>query len=313
MLMAEGKAPLKFLQALSLQMGNKSNEQSLETEEEDAGQNAENKTADKKMQELYSSCQAAVLVLLNERNILAMDLLYYFLKPFRQNYTNLQNVLRAGPVKVQEWYTKIALGQQFQVTQQLWGMTSNAEALSDCGFILEVRDACIDEALPGDPIALEQDHLSKQINHLVFHLVAEFCKDACTHTWHPLALAAGLRADREEDQQLILQRLGQIWTAWLKAKTLAYPSIRALVARSPLSGQLENDLLSELATVDFQIITGIALQLCDAMFLSLGSSVACELGFQAWEGAERRGSYLIFLICFILLILAPFSLYVIGR
>ena len=271
-------------------MGTQPKEPSQAAAEEEAEQDTDNKTADKKLQELYSSCQAAVLVLLNERNMLAMDLLYYFLKPFRQNYTKLQKVLRAGPVKVQEWYAKVALGQQFLIMQQLWGMTGEVDALLDCGFILEVCDTCIDESLPDDPVALEQDHLAKQVNNLVFHLVAEFCKDACTHTWHPLALAAGFRASKEEDQQLVLGRLSQIYKAWSIAKVATSPTIRALVARSPLQGRLENDLLSDLAAVNFEIVTPAALQLCDAIFLSLGSSLACELGFRVWEGTERRGS-----------------------
>jgi hypothetical protein len=303
LLLAEGKAPAKFLEAVSLNLSPAfvkqvastpdDVDQDVEVQEAEVGathtEKEHNVKEGVKASQLYSSCQAALLALLNERNILAMSLFHHVLKPFRNNHTLMQEALRGGPVKVQNWYINLALGQQFKVMSEIWGVSSDMAALVDIGLLLEVTDASIDLSLPDDPCVLEQDNLAKELDHLCCSLVMEFCKDACASLHLPISLAAALRSPHAQDVDHILKNLSEIWSAWNTAKLQTGPTIRALVARSPLQGVLEQDLLAELAQVDFQICTDKALQISDAIFLSLGSSLACELGFQVWEGGERRG------------------------
>jgi hypothetical protein len=170
-------------------------------------------------------------------------------------------------------------------------MKRNTNVLLDCGFIMEVDSSLVETALIDDPLVLEQDALAKQVDNLALHLAIEQCRDAATHQFDPLTASAALRSTSNQEEQEILQRLGKIWQAWQKVLSLATPTFRTMIKKSHLNCELEQELLRDLASVDFQVTTASAAQLSDCLFQSLGSSLACELGFRVWEGTERRGFF----------------------
>lgn len=300
MLMVEKKAPPHFLLAISLQL---SPEQLAHMEpganqaEAPRAEHPQKASEEKKERQMYSNCQAAVLALTREKNLLAMDLIYWFILPFRNAHTELTQALHQGPGAVRKWYTKTALGSHFHTLQGVLRTKGKTEALHDLGFILEAHFQAEEECLPEDPLVLEQDALAKQADRLILHLLSEHSREGATHSFHPIFAAAGLFSTVQSEVNSRLQHLSKIYSAWQAALKYPSPSLQKLLARSPLACILEQEILMGLATANFQEIPGVILGTLDHLFSSLGSSLICELGFQQWEGRERRG-FVLEIICY---------------
>ena len=299
MLLVEKKVTPNFLTALSMQLspdhfakleasaGESAKEGSKDLP---AAQADMKKTSDeKKEKQMYSNCQASVLALFREKNVLAMDLIHWFVLPFRSAFSDLTLALRQGHRAVRTWYIKTALGQHFVTLREVLHTKSDVNALADLGFILESTCRSDEDALPDDPCVLEQDGLAKETDKLVLQLLSEHTKEAGTHRFHPISAAAGLLSSSPSDVASVLERLACLHEAWQEAQKHSSPSLQKLLLRSPLACMLEQELLERLASVKFREVPVDIQDMLDHIFGSLGSSLVSELGFQVWEGDERRG------------------------
>jgi hypothetical protein len=298
MLFVEKQVSPNFLLALSLQLAPEQFKKLPAPEQAEGDGNAEEKKETEKQSEMsqkrkerqmYSNCQAAVLALTREKNILAMDLIYWFVRPFRAAHTDLVTTLHKGPAAVKDWYKRAALGSHYTTLSEVLANKKNQQALLELGFVLEVGHSIHEDILPEDPLALEQDWLAEQVDALVLHLLSEHSREAATHLFSPLAAAAGLLSESSADRSVVLIALQKTYAAWQETSKRPKPSLQNILARSPLSCVLEQEMLHHMATENFRSTPACVVEMLDHVFGSLGSSLVCELGFQQWEGHERRG------------------------
>ena len=243
-----------------------------------------------KMKEMWSSCQAAAIALATERNILGMDLIHFYVEPFRNMLRRIEAQLRQGPAGVRDLFSGLACGKHAQPAQETLALKFNPTVLAECGLVLAPGTQQEAEAFMNDPVALEQDAIAKEIDKLAWHLASEHTQEGATHTCEVILLSAGLLSSDPRQVEGTLAKLSNIHGAWQAIKEQRKnPVLRNLIERSNNNGAIEQEILTELAEVSFSEVPSSVANLVSDIFHSFGSSLIVERGFQVWEEKERRG------------------------
>ena len=244
----------------------------------------------RKLKEMWSSCQAAAIALATKRNLLGMDLMHFYVEPFRNMLRRIETQLTQGPAGVRALFAGLACGKHAQPAQETLALKFEPAVLAECGLVLVPRTQLEAEVFMDDPVALEQDAIAKEIDKLAWHLASEHTQEGATHTCEVILLSAGLLSSDPRQVESTLAKLCNIHGAWQAATAQQNsPVIRQLLDRSNNNGAIEHEILTELAEVSFSVVPSSVANLVSNIFHSFGSSLIVERGFRFWEKKEQQG------------------------
>jgi hypothetical protein len=198
--------------------------------------------------------------------------------------------LREGQQPTAYLYRKLALGFRHRASFQILSRLLDPQCLSECGFVVDISLKSHEDALEGDPAALEQDALASKVDTLVLHLLRQRSVGATQFTDSVLGIIGVFAGPSSPEQRKVaLEKLRNIKQTMDSAKEQPSPIIKKWLQRSEANKLVERRILGFCQDVGFDLWPDSAQLEVDHIFKAEPSTLIVENAFKELRAAERGG------------------------